>query len=608
MASFASFTAPSAATAAAYPKTPQLSAATKPPTHITHHYSSPAGHRRRTRQPLHITCDSTAPNNTPVPDNPSSPTSRRDLLLGLGAGATTALTLDPFSAALARPVRGPSIEACVRATAGDQTFACCPPSFAGVDIMDFQLPSASEPVRIRRPAHLAGLDPVWLDKYKRAIKAMRCLPNDDPRSYIQQARVHCAYCNGAYVQADDTNKGLQIHYSWLFLPFHRYYIYFYERILGKLIDDPTFALPFWNWDHEDGMPIADMFKDTESPLYDPLRNPAHQLPTSLLDLDYNKRQPAVRTKEEQVRVNYAVVYNNMVSGAKRRLEFFGAKYRTGSAVPVRQSSGSCENLHNPAHIWVGDSSRALGEDMGNFYSSGRDPLFYVHHGNVDRLWNVWKTIGKFRFDFDDYDYLNASFLFYDENAKPVRVKVKDCLDNKLMRYDYEERPLPWRNFQKTPASSATVANIFGGEKTANAAEAPAVELTPLTEFPLALDSVVSVSVARPKKSRTAAEKEAQSEVLVVYGIELQGDKVVKFDVVVNDDPANPSGPDKFEYAGSFLNVPHDSMKFATNLRLDITDLVGDIGADDDDELVVTLVPRVADGPVTIAGVRIELQN
>ncbi|CAN0843729.1 Polyphenol oxidase latent form, chloroplastic [Linum grandiflorum] len=592
MASLSSLiSTPSPNTTANHPKPFPLSAATKLPTHSSH---------LRSRS-LNITCNATSDQEN------NNPTSRRDLLLGIGGAAAAAATTFTVDPSFARPIKGPSIDTCVLATAKQLKLQCCPPSFAGKEIADFQLPSASEPLRIRRPAHLASKDPEYVTKYEKAIKAMKCLPNDDPRSYVQQARVHCAYCNGSYVQADDSNKGLQIHYSWLFLPFHRYYMYFYERILGKLIGDPTFAIPFWNWDHEDGMAIADMFLVPESPLYDPLRNPNHVIPPSnLLDLDWNKIDVKDRTKEEQVRINYAKVYKNMVSGAKKRSEFFGAKYRAGSDVPERASSGSCENLHNPAHIWVGDNTRSLGEDMGNFYSSGRDPLFYVHHGNVDRMWNVWKDIGKFRFDFDDYDYLNASFLFYDENANPVRVKVKDSLDNKLMRYDYEERPLPWRNFKPTPAKAATVARLFGGEKEANAS--PTVELTPLTEFPLALDKVTSVSVARPKKSRSAAEKEAKSEVLVVYGIELEGDKVVKFDVVVNDDPAAPSTPDKSEYAGSFLNVPHDAMKFSTNLRLDITELVDDIGAGDDDELVVTLVPRIKDGPVTIAGVRIELQG
>ena len=90
---------------------------------------------------------------------------------------------------------------------------------------------------------------------------------------------------------------VQVHNSWLFFPFHRYYLYFYERILGKLLGDPTFAMPYWNYDAPRGMPIPSMYANPKSALYDPLRDRAHQPPT-LIDLNYNGTDPST-TPDQQ---------------------------------------------------------------------------------------------------------------------------------------------------------------------------------------------------------------------------------------------------------------------------------------------------------------------
>ena len=39
------------------------------------------------------------------------------------------------------------------------------------------------------------------------------------------------------------------------------------------------------------------------------------------------------------------------------------------------------NLHNRVHVWVGGS-------MGPS-SSPNDPVFFLHHCNIDRLWALW---------------------------------------------------------------------------------------------------------------------------------------------------------------------------------------------------------------------------
>ncbi|CAI0430022.1 unnamed protein product [Linum tenue] len=59
-----------------------------------------------------------------------------------------------------------------------------------------------------------------------------------------------------------------------------------------------------------------------------------------------------------------------------------------SMLPPAGGGGTSERLHNMAQLWTGGHNQQFGEDMGNFYSAGRDPIFYVHHYNVDRLWNV----------------------------------------------------------------------------------------------------------------------------------------------------------------------------------------------------------------------------
>ncbi|XP_048497785.1 (+)-larreatricin hydroxylase, chloroplastic-like [Beta vulgaris subsp. vulgaris] len=88
--------------------------------------------------------------------------------------------------------------------------------------------------------------------------------------------------------------------------------------------------------------------------------------------------------------------------------------------------------------------------MGNFYSAGRDPIFYSHHANVDRTWSIWKSLSINNKDFTDKDFLNTYFYFYDENAQPVKIYVRDVLDTKKMGYDYQPQDLPWLKSKPTP--------------------------------------------------------------------------------------------------------------------------------------------------------------
>jgi polyphenol oxidase len=75
------------------------------------------------------------------------------------------------------------------------------------------------------------------------------------------------------------------------------------------------------------------------------------------------------------------------------------------------------------------------------------------------------------------------------------------------------------------------------------------------------------------------------------------------------------GAENTEFAGTFVNVLHEhdhgkNMKnknIVTCLRLGLTDLLEDLKADDDDSILVTLIPRYGDG-VKISGIKIELED
>ncbi|XP_039688560.1 polyphenol oxidase A1, chloroplastic [Medicago truncatula] len=384
---------------------------------------------------------------------------RRNVLIGLG-GLCGTFTTNPF--ALASPISPPDLSTCgppdlpLGATPNNINFLrkpnninCCPPN--STKIIDYKIPSSNQPLRVRQAANLVNDE--YLQKYKKAIELTKALPSNDPRSFIQQANIHCAYCDGAYSQVGFPNLDLQVHNSWLFFPFHRWYLYFHERILGSLINDPAFALPFWNFDAPNGM----------------------QFP-------------------------------------------------------------SIENVpHNTIHTWSGDNRQPNHENMGNFYSAARDPVFFSHHSNIDRLWSIWKTLGGKRKDFNDKDWLESEFLFYDENKNLVKVNVKDCLDTQKLGYVYQDVDIPWLNAKPTPCKKiqkkveVAQGNSFGtGKARLSEINENLTNSRNDVKFPLVLDNTVSTK-------RSKKEKEEEEEVSAIKGIEFDTNIRVKFDVFINDE-------------------------------------------------------------------------
>ena len=79
--------------------------------------------------------------------------------------------------------------------------------------------------------------------------------------------------------------------------------------------------------------------------------------------------------------------------------------------------------------------------------SAADPIFYLHHCNLDRIWESWNRLGNS--NPTDPKYLNRKFTFADRNGKRVDMPVSagDRVAQLGYEYDkYEQPPKPgvWR--------------------------------------------------------------------------------------------------------------------------------------------------------------------
>ncbi|KAK9152666.1 hypothetical protein Sjap_000146 [Stephania japonica] len=540
-------------------------------------------------------------------NNGSHGIDRRNVLLGLGGlyGATSTMAGKVANAVDGGPVQPPDLSMCILATdsqADDEPVNCCPP-YSTSNIVDFVLPPDA-PLRHRKPAH--KLSPKEIERFKVAIAKMKQLDPKDPWNFMQQATIHCTFCNGAFFQVNYPDKLLQVHATWLFAPWHRYYLYFWERILGKLIDDPTFAIPYWNWDVPDGMFIPSFYLDNSSPLYNDKRNHDHY--KALMDFDYkNEPTPTPNPTPDQykdvINKNLQKVENLFNKDNLNKPDLFmGAPVSAGEFVEVR---GALEELHNLAHEWVGPVAKP-NHDMGNFYTAARDTLFWAHHGNVDRLWDFYQKKRMYKPESNLADYLEASFIFYDENRQVVKVKVSDCLRAEDLGYTYAPEEFPWQGIRRRNRKEAAEKKKPFKKQ---------LQLVPVSEFgnqPRPLDDVIRVLVPRPKISRSKQEKEDDVEVLVVDNIQLDPSSYTKFDVYISKPIAEGlAAPDYGEFAGRYSRIPHiHNKKFPhagkAKLQIGITELLEDINAESAESLVVTLVPKM--GYPSIGRVFIELQE
>lgn len=208
--------------------------------------------------------------------------------------------------------------------------------------------SAADPaLRTRRP--VSSLDPDHPDivALRRAIPLMR-----RSGAWDDQVALH----------ADARHRH---HSSWRFLAWHRLQLVWFERHVARASGKADFALPYWDWDDDR---IPDLFLDDGDTFHVPGRE-AQPGDTISEFLQRNGQRFTGRLFDP-----FATFFGRPRGRTDPTDGQLGRRYYSGSG----EWSG-----HNLIHGFVGG-------DMGRLDRSPNDPIFWMHHANIDRVWTLWR--------------------------------------------------------------------------------------------------------------------------------------------------------------------------------------------------------------------------
>ncbi|MBF0372681.1 MAG: tyrosinase family protein [Alphaproteobacteria bacterium] len=381
------------------------------------------------------------------------------------------------------------------------------------------------------------------------VDAMSKLPESDPRSWVFQWYTHWVRSDTtkqaemARIFPDPTTSGYKLAAEmwdmcqshgavgdsvYHFLPWHRMYAYFFERIIAKLSGDPNFTLPYWNYLDTNLRAIPPEFRVPGGPLYRAERNAG---------------------------VNAGDPVDKNAPGAISPSSLAAQQFVDGTLAGSGFSNSLNNGLHGTIHVLVGN-----GQNMGAIPWAARDPVFWMHHCMVDRMWASWNLAG--RKNPEDAAWLGKEFVFVDENGQRVLAKTGDF--SSMPGYVYDTYvPVP-----------ATIPRL----------PVPVLaEALPAPTPPITLGArPVAVQVAKAGASRTLSSVAARPALLVVASLSADQQPGVIYNVYI-DLPPNASPAQARKHLAGTVNFfgatrHHDVSRKPTGLTLDVTETVNKLAS------------------------------
>eukprot|EP01080_Neovahlkampfia_damariscottae_P012932 gene12932-7513_t len=179
----------------------------------------------------------------------------------------------------------------------------------------------------------------------------------------------------------------------VFLPFHRFYTFFYENALRSLLPEfSNVTVPFWNYQKKTEIP--EIYKHLKG------RDATGKPVTRAAVFNQTRAESSIFTYE-----NYVKHLTN-ITDYQNKME---------------------NNPHNAIHA-------SIGGHMTRISLAAFDPVFFAHHVQVDRLWHLWNVDKG----------INADKL--------SRIGFKNLMKTKLVFYSPEDKQVEFPNNQRLEIS------------------------------------------------------------------------------------------------------------------------------------------------------------
>lgn len=227
-----------------------------------------------------------------------------------------------------------------------------------------------------------------LDAYERAVHELSGRPPADADSWEFLANTHGA--PGSVPTPTGALWRQCAHASIFFLPWHRAYLRWFESAIQGAVDDDTWALPYWGYEDPDqpngSRRLPPEFRVRMRTVGGTLRSNALYRDGRRRDL--NAPAPGNLGRLETGATSIVEAMANVRYAEAAPATGFGGTY------PPASVFGGLESLpHNDVHVQFRPPTTSGAALMLDPRTAAQDPIFWLHHSEVDRLWEMWLQTG-----------------------------------------------------------------------------------------------------------------------------------------------------------------------------------------------------------------------